>query len=58
MPLNEYGQGPVEGSEVDKITYEVWDWFFETSESFEFLPDAIDRAEELNLIWMKENDIH
>lgn len=50
MPLNADGQGPAseERGEIRKLTWEVWDQFGGSHGSFDYLPDAIDRADELN----------
>lgn len=50
MPLNARGQGPasVERGVARKLTWEVWDQFGGSHGSFDYLPDAIDRADELN----------
>lgn len=50
MPLNDNGHGPAseELGEVRKLTWEVWNQVLESDSSWEFLPDAIQRCEELN----------
>lgn len=47
MPLLE-GQGPASDKECDEITWEVWDRFCISMNSFSNLPDAIDYAIMLN----------
>lgn len=55
MPLKE-GKGPVSEEECDQITYEVWDIFYDSYGSFEYLPDAINKCLELThqLIILRE----
>lgn len=50
MPLDANGQGPAseEKGEIRKLTWEVWDQTCTSYGSFEFLKDAILKAEELN----------
>ena len=50
MPLDEDGRGPAseENGEIRKLTWEVWGQDTTSHGSFKYLPDAIDRAEELN----------
>lgn len=48
MPLNIDGHGPASGSEIDKLTWEVWDQELSSYYSAEFLPDAIQECERLN----------
>lgn len=49
MPVNVKGDGPATvGVDAVKMTYEVWDWSFNTHGSFDFLPDAINLAIELS----------
>lgn len=49
MPLTADGNGPATvGVDAVKITYEVWDHFFVTHGSFDYLPDAINEAMRLN----------
>lgn len=43
MPLLD-GQGPASDLECDEITWEVWDQFYNSYSSFEYLPDAINDA--------------
>lgn len=47
MPLKG-GNGPATDEECDKITWEVWDQMYNTYESFEYLPDAINKAMQMN----------
>jgi hypothetical protein len=47
MPLKE-GQGPATHAECDQITYEVWDYFYNSHGSFKHLPDAINEAMRLS----------
>jgi hypothetical protein len=50
MPLSIDGQGPATvGVDAHQITYEVWDAELNTHGSFDNLPDAINKAIELNL---------
>lgn len=48
MPINADGHGPVDISEAVKLTWEVWDQELTTHASFDYLADAIDKANELN----------
>lgn len=50
MPLTADGNGPAseENGEIRKLTWEVWNQFCDVFGSFDCLPDAIDKAEELN----------
>lgn len=48
MPVNALEQGPCELKEAVKLTWEVWDQELLSHASFEFLPDAINKAIELN----------
>lgn len=52
MPLDKDGNGPAseDRGEVRKLTWEVWDREHGTHGSFEHLPDAIDKANELNAV--------
>jgi hypothetical protein len=43
MPLKD-GQGPASDEECDRITWEVWDRFYNSVGSFDYLPDAINDA--------------
>lgn len=50
MPLNKDGYGPATiGKDAVKIVFEVWDQACTSYGSFDFLPDAIDKAIELNI---------
>ena len=56
MPLDKKGRGPVTESECCKIIYQVWNKLYLSYEQdFEYLPDAINKALELNKEHMKEN---
>jgi len=48
MPLDKNGYGPSSDKACHKITWEVWDQVCDTFGSYDYLSDAIDRAEELN----------
>lgn len=48
MPVNKDGQGPCELNEAAKLTWEVWDQELTSYASFDYLPDAINKAIELN----------
>ena len=50
------GQGPVSYEECDTLTYEVWDRLYNTHASFEHLSDAINKAIELSIEYIKENE--
>lgn len=47
MPLSN-GKGPSTDKECDKITWEVWDQLYNTHASFDYLPDAINKAMQMN----------
>jgi hypothetical protein len=47
MPLKD-GLGPANAAECDKITWEVWDRFYNSVYSSEYLPHAINEAMRLN----------
>lgn len=50
MPINADGHGPATvGVDAVKIVYEVWDIALNTHGSFDFLPDAINFAMQLNV---------
>ena len=49
MPTNADGVGPVPVWEAVGVHFEVWDQMTTTSESFEYLPDAIEHAIQKNL---------
>lgn len=44
MPIDKDGKGPCDNSKIDRIEFEVWDHNFNSYESFEYLPDAINYA--------------
>lgn len=48
MPLDENGDGPCEIQRAAKITFEVWDSYLVSFGSYDFLLDAVERAELLN----------
>lgn len=48
IPVNVLDQGPCDLKDAEKLTWEVWDQELSSHGSFEFLPDAINRAIELN----------
>lgn len=48
MPLDKDGNGPADNSEIEYLTWEVWDQELTTHGSFQYLPDAIDECERLN----------
>lgn len=54
MPLNKDGMGPCSNNEIVKIVWEVWGQDCSSYGSYEFLPDAIDKAEELNAHLLQE----
>lgn len=47
MPLLD-GNGPATDEECNKITWEVWDQLCNTYGSFDYLPDAINKAIQMN----------
>lgn len=49
MPLTKDNQGPAAPSEFHRMVYEVWDRLHRTHGSYDYLPDAIEKAIELNL---------
>ena len=56
MPVNSEGKGPVSVKESVAIWYQVWNQRYETSGfDYEYLPDAINKAIELNMNHKKEN---
>lgn len=57
MPLTDEGYGPAseELGEVRKITWEIWTQDLSSVGSFDYLADAIDECERLNVEWDKEN---
>ena len=49
MPVNESGEGPATvGKDAVLVKYEVWDRLYNTHAIFDNLPDAINKAMELN----------
>lgn len=52
MPINKDGQGPCDNHEIDKIKWQVWDQALTSYGEYDFLPDAIDHAEELNALML------
>lgn len=54
MPINAGGQGPADLHEAVELTWEIWTQELSSVASFEFLPDAIQRCEELNAEYHKE----
>ena len=45
MPVTAGGDGPATvGDDAARMTYEVWDWTFNSHGSFDNLPDAINCA--------------
>lgn len=48
MPVDAQGHGPASVEDAVKITFEVWDHYLTSYGSYEYLLDAIEKAEELN----------
>lgn len=49
MPVTKEGKGPATvGEDATSILYEVWDQNLNTYDTFQYLPDAINKAMELN----------
>ncbi|MBB3990308.1 hypothetical protein GGR19_001722 [Croceicoccus naphthovorans] len=48
VPVTAKGEGPATLAEADRLTWEVWDWSFETHGVFDNLPDALNLAIHLN----------
>ncbi len=48
MPLDERGHGPASIRDAVRLTWEVWDQELVSHASFDYLYQAIDRANELN----------
>lgn len=48
MPVDAGGRGPCPMFHCDKLTWEVWDYFFNSYGSFDYLADAIKFAMEKN----------
>lgn len=48
MPVTKDGKGPATiGEDAAELTYEVWDIFYNSYGSHEYLPDAINQAMQL-----------
>lgn len=56
MPLTKDGNGPADIHEIDKITFQVWDRFCESYGEFDYLSDAIDKADELNAEYLLKEE--
>ena len=48
MPLDEQGKGPVDIKNAHTVTYEVWDQVFDSYGTYKHLPEAVQRAIDLN----------
>ena len=49
IPLNEYGEGPVDIREAVKVSWEVWNRVCTNYGTYEYQGDAISKAIELTL---------